>query len=169
MQEWKARILVVDDEEGVREVFRIILEEEGYLCYGAENGEAALSTLSHQRVDVTLLDVMMPGMTGLTLFRHVRERYPEVAVVFSSAMNDVDIVVDHLKNGAYDYIVKPVSRQRLLQAIADALDRRNAAMKQKQRQSYLEERLHHQTKELESRMKELGARPRNTVGECLGV
>lgn len=120
----------------------------GYLCHAAPSGEAALAVLSNEPVDLALVDIMMPGMTGLTLFQHMKERYPDVAVVFSTAVNDVTIVVDHLKYGAYDFMVKPVSWKRLLQVVSEALDRRHALLQDKQNRKFLEERLYHQARDL---------------------
>ena len=112
-----APILVVDDEPGIRDLLKDNLEEQGYVCHTAPDGDAALNVLAEQTVQLALVDIMMPGMTGLSLFERVRERYPDLAVIFVTAWDDLNIAVQNLKNGAYDYVVKPVTRKRLQQAV----------------------------------------------------
>ena len=112
-------ILIVDDEEGIRELVRRRLEKQGYVCYTAPNGYEALEVLATEAVDLALVDVMMPSMTGLSLFQHVRESYPDVAVIFSTAVDDLSLAVEHIKKGAYDYVVKPVTQARLQRAVEE--------------------------------------------------
>ena len=101
--------------------------------------------------------MMMPKMTGLSLFQRVKELYPDVAVVFVTAVDDLSIAVEHLKQGAYDYLVKPVTRRRLQEVVEEALDRRKAMLDQKQHQKLLNDRVSRETKELEAWVKELRA------------
>ncbi len=157
MQYSETHILVVDDEDGIRDLFKDNLEEQGYICHAAPSGDAALEVLANDRVDLALVDVMMPGMTGLSLFQHVKERYPGVAVVFVTAMDDLDLAVDYLKNGAYDYVVKPVTRRRLQQVVEEALERRRVTLDEQQHRRLLEEQTAHQARALESRVRELSS------------
>ena len=128
MRYHKSHILVVDDEYEIRYVFKESLEESGYACHVASSGDAALQVLATETVDLALVDIMMPGMSGLTLFERIMERYPDVAVIFITGMNDVNIAVRHLKHGACDYLVKPVTLGRLKQAVEETLDKRNAML-----------------------------------------
>jgi DNA-binding NtrC family response regulator len=107
------RILIVDDEEGIRDLLKDNLEARGYVCSTAPNGDAALEILAAEPADLALIDIMMPRMTGLSLFQHLTELHPDTAVVFITAIDDVSVAVEHLKKGAYDYVCKPVSRARL--------------------------------------------------------
>lgn len=131
MQEAKTHVLVVDDELDIRELFSESLEEEGYACSTAASGKEALQILDAQEVDIAVLDIIMPGMSGLTLFEHVKDRHPDVAVIFVTAMDDVDIAVQNLKHGAYDYILKPVTLRRLKEAVGEVLDRRDEEFRTK--------------------------------------
>ena len=155
MEQHSANILIVDDEDGMRGLFKDGLEDDGYLCVTAPNGNEALHVLATKHVDLALVDVIMPGMTGLSLFQHMQEHYPDVAVIFVTAMDDLNMAVGNLKNGAYDYIVKPVTRKRMRQAVGDALTRRQANLEQKRHNSHLEERLRMQRQELEVKLQEL--------------
>lgn len=152
-----APILVVDDEPGIRDLLKDNLEEQGYVCHTAPDGDAALNVLAEQTVQLALVDIMMPGMTGLSLFERVRERYPDLAVIFVTAWDDLNIAVQNLKNGAYDYVVKPVTRKRLQQAVEETLAKREALLEKKQRRSFLHEQIVRQARELESRTRELDA------------
>ena len=93
----KARILVVDDEEGIRELLKDILEEEGYICLTAGSGLEALQFTDSEAVDLALVDMIMPGINGATLFQLLRGLYPDLAVVFITAVSDVDLAVEHLR------------------------------------------------------------------------
>ena len=124
METLRTHILVVDDEEEIRDLYKDSLEESGHVCHGAANGNAALELRDTEVVDLMLLDITMPGMNGLTLFQHVKELHPGVGVIFVTAMDDVSIAVDYLKVGACDYLVKPVSLKHLKRAVEDALDNR---------------------------------------------
>lgn len=102
-------ILIVDDSLDNRLLYTKGLEGRGYVCHTDSSGGAALEVLSREPVDIALIDIMMPGMTGSSLFQHVNELHPEVAVIFLKAVDDLNIAVDHIKKGAYDYLVKPVT------------------------------------------------------------
>jgi PAS domain S-box-containing protein len=125
-----SRIIIVDDEQGIRDLLQDNLEAEGYICYATSSGDEALKVLAEQPVELAIVDIMMLGMTGLSLFDYIKEIYPDVAIVFLTAVNDANLGALVLKNGASDYIVKPVTRKRLLQAVQDALERREAALQE---------------------------------------
>ncbi len=133
------RVIVVDDEPAIRDLLKDDLEEGGYICYTAGSGDEALKTLATDRVDLALIDIMMSGMTGLSLFGYIKELYPDMAVIFVTAVNDANVGVEILKAGASDYIVKPVTRKRLLHSVEDALERRRAALLEDQQRRKLEE------------------------------
>ena len=117
-------ILVVDDSTDVRVLATEVLSRKGYTCYEASSGAEALEVLATGTIELALLDIVMPNMTRLALFERLRESHPDVAVVFNTGVDDLRLAVDHLKKGAYDYLVKPISRERLERAVEDALDRR---------------------------------------------
>ena len=150
-------VLVVDDEDKIREPVKLILELEGYVCHDARSGDAALQVLATRSVDLALVDVMMPGMTGLSLFEQMKERFPDVAVVFVTGLDDIDFAVKHLKEGAYDYLVKPVAGERLLQVVKDTLQKRRAVLDEAQHHRLMEEEAAHRIRQLEAREREVTA------------
>lgn len=157
MQLDKSHILIVDDEAVIRELLKVNLEEAGYVCHMAPSGDAALDVLAAETVDLALVDVIMPKMTGLTLFQHMKERHPDVAVVFSTAVDDLNLAVEHLKNGAYDYMVKPMTRKRLYQVVEESLQRRKDKLKEKQQRRLLAEQVTRQVTRLETKERELSS------------
>lgn len=116
------RILVVDDEAGIREVLDEILEDEGYEVLLAADGLDVPAILEEQRIDLVLLDVWLPGKGGIELLKEISERFPEIEVVMISGHGTVDIAVKALKMGAYDFIEKPLSLDRVLTIVANALE-----------------------------------------------
>jgi DNA-binding NtrC family response regulator len=152
-----SRVIIVDDEKGIRDLLQDNLEEEGYICYTAASGEEALTVLAGQAVELALIDIMMPGMPGVYLFGYIKELYPDLAVIFVTAVEDANLGVEVLKAGASDYIIKPVTRKRLLEAAQDALGRREAALEESRRRKEQEELIGNQAKSLENRDREVRA------------
>lgn len=118
------RVLVVDDDESLRRVTQVQLEEEGYVVETAAGGEEALSILRRRPQDLVITDLSMPGMSGVDLLRQIRSEYPETAVVLVTAFGTVETAVEAMKLGAYDYITKPVDPDSLRIIVARALEHR---------------------------------------------
>ena len=116
-----ARILVVDDDSSACEALEVILSREGYTVLTAASGDKALTYLQSQEVDLLLSDVKMPQMDGLTLLRHVKAEDAGLVVVMMSGHSDVSVAVAAMKEGAFDYLVKPLSRDDVLRTVRKAL------------------------------------------------
>ncbi len=123
----KATILVVDDEPDVREVLEEYFVAHGYVAIGAESASVARSLAASQPIDLALVDINMPGEDGLSLARHLRERYAKIAIVMlTSAGTVVDRIVG-LEMGADDYVPKPFDPRELMARIKSVLRRTSAA------------------------------------------
>jgi len=109
----KQCILVIDDEEIVRESLASWLEEDGYELDTAPDGATALAKLKARTYAVLLVDLKMPGMDGLEVLAKAREIQPEVPVIIMTAYATVDTAVQAMKQGAYDYLVKPFELEEL--------------------------------------------------------
>ena len=120
----KASLLIVDDENVVRDSLGKWFEEEGYSVDTANSAREALLKLPRQRWDLALLDIKMPGMDGLELHRKIREVDPEIIVIIMTGYAAVDTAVQALKDGAYDYIMKPFDPDDLAHVVAKALEHR---------------------------------------------
>jgi DNA-binding NtrC family response regulator len=137
----RARILIVDDEEIVRESLSAWLEKDGYTVATAPDGPSALERLARERWGIVLLDLKMPGMDGLQVLEQARTLQPDASVVIMTAYATVDTAVSAMKLGAYDYIVKPFDPEELslmIQKIVaqQALARENALLRKVLRREY---------------------------------
>jgi DNA-binding NtrC family response regulator len=112
-------ILVVDDEERQREIYRDILEGEGYLTETAPSGEVALPLLAQKRFDLVLTDLNMVGMTGVQLLSAILSADPTVAVVLITGYPSIQSAIEATKRGVYQYLEKPVDRDKLLEVVRD--------------------------------------------------
>jgi CheY-like chemotaxis protein len=117
------RVLVVDDELGPRESLRMLLKPS-YAIQTAENGRTALDLLRRFQPDVVIMDIKMPEMDGLELLRHVKRADPSIEVVMITAYASLETVRHALTNGAFEYLIKPFSRQDLEDVVHRALVRR---------------------------------------------
>ncbi len=116
------RILVVDDELNIRGALAKILEKAGYAVIAAENGDTALSVLHETPFDLVVTDLKMVGAGGLEVLRAAKQRQPEAEVIVLTAYGTVESAVDAMKEGAYDYLAKPIDPVRLLHVAAKALE-----------------------------------------------
>ncbi len=117
-------VLVVDDEQEFRDITIKRLEKRGLRVQGAENGEKALEILEHSYTDVVLLDVKMPGIDGIETLRRIRTMKPLVEVVLLTGHASVDSGIEGMKLGAFDYLMKPIDLDPLLEKLADAYEKK---------------------------------------------
>ncbi len=117
-----ASILVIDDEPGIRSTVRDILEDEGHRVLLAEDAVVGLGLLEQERPDLVVLDVWLPRMGGLDALGRMRDLRPELEVLVISGHGTIDMAVRALKLGAFDFIEKPLSIDRLLTAVRNALE-----------------------------------------------
>ncbi|MDP3427562.1 MAG: response regulator, partial [Humidesulfovibrio sp.] len=119
----RGRILVVDDESGIRFSLKGILEDEGFAVAEAETGEAGLALLdSGEAFDLVFLDIWLPGLDGLEVLSRLREDRPELPVVMISGHGTIETAVGAIKLGAFDFIEKPLSLEKVLLAANKALE-----------------------------------------------
>jgi two-component system response regulator PilR (NtrC family) len=116
-----ARILVVDDEPGIREFLQIMLEREGYEVSSAENGTDAISRFKKKKFDVVIADIKMPKVSGLEVLSSVKEISPETKVIMITAHASFESAVEAMNQGAYDYITKPFNVDEIKVTVSNAL------------------------------------------------
>jgi two-component system response regulator AtoC len=117
------RILIVDDDEALRESLQLVLAAEGYEVVSAAHAEAALEQIESSPVDVVLCDLRMPGMDGMELIPQIARRLPGATVIMMSAFGTADLAIEAMKRGAYDYLAKPFQPSELLLTIRKAEER----------------------------------------------
>jgi len=116
------RILVVDDNQELQELVRSALEREGYDVLTADDAVQGLEIIARGKIDVALLDVMMPGMDGLTMLSHLREHNQNLRVIIMTSLNTPETAVSALRDQACDWLSKPFEIEQLLSAVQTALD-----------------------------------------------
>ncbi len=127
MSESRGRVLVADDEEAARRTLGEILTEDGYEVALAADGDEALRLVAQESPDVLLTDLRMPGMDGLELLTRVRAGYPEVAIVIMTAHGTIRSAVRALRDGAEDYLTKPIDVEELEHLLEGLFSRRRLA------------------------------------------
>ena len=114
------KILVVDDDDSIRDTLFELLSEE-YLCQTADTVEKALARLEADSYDVVLTDISMPGVSGLELLGHIRQKYPNTPVIMISGIGDQDHAQGLIKLGAFDFLLKPFSLEVVEKSVQMAL------------------------------------------------
>ncbi|MFN2512953.1 MAG: sigma-54-dependent transcriptional regulator [Pyrinomonadaceae bacterium] len=118
-----SRVLVVDDDENIRDTLYDLLSEE-HLCQTAETAEKALARLDAESYDVVLTDISMPGLSGLELLGHIKQKYPDTPVIVISGISDQEYAQGMIRLGAFDYLLKPFSLEAVTKSVHRALDHR---------------------------------------------
>jgi DNA-binding NtrC family response regulator len=116
-----ARILIADDDAASCELFAEVLEREGYQVDQVQTGDEALSRLPEKLYDLLLVDVRMPGMTGLEVTRAVRKEYPCMPILVMTAFGSMETAVEAIHEGSFDFISKPMNLEELKKTVARAL------------------------------------------------
>ena len=116
-------LMLVDDEERFLATTAKLLERQGHRVATATSGQEALDKLERQEVEVVILDVKMPGMDGLELLRRMRRLHPGVAVVLLTGHASVELGVQGMELGAFDYLLKPIDLDELLDVVRRAAQR----------------------------------------------
>lgn len=115
------KVLVVDDAQFMRMRCARLLTENGFEVVEAENGAQAIQAYQQHKPDVVLMDITMPEMDGLTALKEIRSRHPEARVAMLTALGQQGIVIEAIKSGARDFIVKPFDTERVLTAVRKML------------------------------------------------
>lgn len=150
------RILVVDDEEAIREIVTSMLVSAHYQCRQAGSGLEALALLnSGEEFELMLSDLMMADLDGIGLLERTKEKFPDMPVVMVTAVHDISVALAAIRNGAYDYLLKPFEREQLLATVRRALENRRLKMENRAYQTNLESLVAARTEQLRKAMANL--------------
>jgi cyclic di-GMP phosphodiesterase len=150
------RILVVDDEESIREIVCSMLTTASYKCDQAGSGMEALALLeSGEQFELMLSDLMMANLDGIGLLEKTKERFPDMPVVMVTAVHDISVALAAIRNGAYDYLLKPFEREQLLATVSRALENRRLKLENRAYQTDLEARVKARTEQLRKALVDL--------------
>jgi len=148
MDEEKTTILVVDDDPYTLESISSLLNEHGYSVVACENAADAMAKLQENRIDVVLTDIKMPVMTGIELLEKIHNLNPEIPVILMTAFAEIDMAVDAIKKGAFDFITKPYKHEYLVYTVEKAIKYRRLLKIEKDYKYTLEDTVRKRTQEL---------------------
>lgn len=151
----KVRILVVDDEEIIRNLLRRTLEEAGYNVVTAANGEEALQEVRQLEPKAVLLDIKMPGLSGMEVLSKLTLDHPNICVIMITAVGATQTAVEAMKLGAYDYITKPAQPKDVVRRVQKALEEKELNLQREQFLIELQQSLHEQSKQMQEQFDEL--------------
>lgn len=134
-------ILIVDDEESLRQSLEKVLKNAGYITFVAGSGSEAMDLLAQQPADLVLSDLKMPNGDGMTLLKSIKKKFPDVEVILLTGYGTIETAVEAMKEGAYDFITKPPKKAVILSTVERACERQNLAQENK----YLRAQLGHST------------------------
>ena len=141
-------ILIVDDEDAIRSLLHKKLTSEGYRCREAASAEQALDKLKNSIVELVLLDIRMPGKSGLELLPEIKASRPDTAVIMATATIDTKVAIQCMKQGAYDYITKPFELDEVVISVGRAFEKRRLELENKDYQQHLEDKVVEQAEKI---------------------
>jgi len=133
-------VLIIDDEEEIRESIELLLSSEGVSTDTAANGEAGLRKIEENHYDLVLLDLMLPGKSGMEVQREIKRIDPTLPVVIITAMGAIEAAVTAIKEGSFDYVTKPWNNEKLIVIVANAIKQRMLTSENHQLRRALKER-----------------------------
>ena len=163
----KAKILIVDDEEAIREVVSTLLEAQGHSCASVSNGLLAQEYLGKHAVDLVLSDMVMPEMDGMSLVEWLRKTEPDIPVIMVTANAEISTALEAIRQGAYDYILKPFEKDQLYLGVRRALEHRRLVLENRDYQRNLEIQVEERTAQLKGALEQLEQSYDDTL-EALG-
>jgi putative nucleotidyltransferase with HDIG domain len=141
-------ILVTDDEDVIRRLLCQKLAKDGYWCEEAGSAELALNRLAKNQFGLVILDIKMPGKTGMELIPEVKARYPDTAIIMATAITDISVAIQCLKQGADDYLCKPFNLDEVSLSVQKVFERRGLQLQIRDYQQRLEKKVEEQTREI---------------------
>ena len=155
MTEQRGKVLVADDEQTVRKLLQRILEEVGYNVVTATNGLEVLEQVSMLEIDVVLLDIKMPEMSGMEALAKLTTDWPEICVIMVTAVADAQTAIKAMQLGAYDYISKPFNQDDVLLKMRRAIEKRDFQLKNQRFMLELQQSVKEQAERMHSQFNDL--------------
>jgi DNA-binding NtrC family response regulator len=118
------KVLIVDDEEKVRKYMSRLLKHRGFEVDTAPDGAVALSMIGERDVDIVLLDILMPGIDGITVLKEIKKTRPAIEVIMLTGNASVETAIEGMQLGAFDYLLKPVDLDNLYRCLKEAIEQK---------------------------------------------
>ena len=148
-------VLIVDDEDSIRDMLRTALERAAYHTLPAADGQEALNMMSSDESEGVLLDIRMPGLSGLDVLKRIVVDFPDTCVIMLTGLADVQMSVEAMKAGAYDFILKPFDLEDLMLRLRRGLERRSLVLQNRRHQRDLEREVKEKADSIRGRFVEL--------------
>ena len=148
MTSLEQKILIVDDEPLIRCLLRTKLSKQGYRCEEAGNATEALNKMNTYSADLIMLDMKMPGKSGMELLSEIKTDYPDTAVIMATAVTEANLAIQCMRLGADDYITKPFNLDEVVLSVEKTLEKRMLELKIKEYQEHLRQKVDEQTIEI---------------------
>jgi putative two-component system response regulator len=148
MMNHEQKILIVDDEAMIRRLLHVKLSKQGYHCEEAGNAVEALDKMGTYRADLVMLDMKMPGMSGMDLLSELKMSYPDTAVIMATAVAEANLAIQCMRLGADDYITKPFNLDEVSLNVEKTLEKRMLERQIKEYQEQLQQKVDQQTGEI---------------------
>jgi putative nucleotidyltransferase with HDIG domain len=145
MTQRQEKILAVDDEPVIRKLLCAKLSTEGYVCLMAGDADQALKEIASSRPDLVILDINMPGKSGTALLAEIMATFPDTAVIMATAISDSHTAIHCMKEGAYDYLIKPFDLDDVVLSVDRALEKKRLEHENKDYQQHLEDKVEKQS------------------------
>jgi putative two-component system response regulator len=177
MENHQKKILIVDDEAKIRKLLYRKLSTEGYRCEEAESADQALDKLGGNPADLIILDIKMPGKSGIQLLPEIKTRYPYTSVIMATAVVETGIAIQCMRQGADDYVCKPFNLDEITSSVARTLEKRKLQLEIEEYRRQLEMKVDQQAKEIrnlflgavEAQVSALEAKDKYTAGHSRRV
>ena len=154
MEQARGTILIVDDEEAIRSILSRKLEVDGYHCEVAADGKEALWKAFMKDFDLVLMDIKMPGLSGMEALPQMVTNHPDTCVIMMTAVMDTETAVQAMRLGAYDYVTKPFDLDDLSMRVEKALERKKLLLENRDYQLRLEQKIHQQAWQIREHYRE---------------
>jgi putative two-component system response regulator len=149
------QILVVDDDPLILDMVTLMLSASGYASLSCSTPEKALTMLRQEKINVVLTDINMPGMTGLDLLENIHLRNPEIPVILMTCYAELDLVINAIQKGTFDFIMKPFNPVQLIHSVEKAVNYRKLLQMERDYKQELEETVRQRTREVNDASKEM--------------
>lgn len=164
----KPRLLAVDDDASISALLCEKLSSQGFECRSCLSGEDAVALLGQESFGLVISDLRMPGMSGLELLEQVRKKYPHLAFLIVTGVDDIRVGIEAMKQGAADYLVKPFHLEAVVASVERALEKKRLEMELEKYRQQLEQMVDQRTKQLQAAMKRIQMTYDETL-EALGA
>lgn len=148
MTEQQEKILIVDDENSIRKLLSRKLTQSGYICEEAGCVNEAMEAIKNNDIKLVILDIKLPDIAGTDILQIIQSKYPNISVIMTSSITNINTAIECMKNGADDYVFKPFNLNEVAMCVSRTLEKRNLQLQIEDYHNNMEEKISQQSKEI---------------------